>query len=99
VHLDVSEVEVLGVNVKEFELEGFVSLFGGGSISSLEVEHHIEFLGSVDISQEADEVFKERDDTRTLSSPEMVVNSGVVLNSDLLSQALKGFLVGGSLSS
>lgn len=90
---DVFDVTILHLNVKEFEPEGSVGIFGRGSFSSVEVEHHIEFLGSVDVPQEADEGFEERDFSGTIRSLEMVVNSGVVLDRDSLSQGLEGTLV------
>lgn len=42
-HLHVGEVEVgiVGLDVAEFEVEGFVGFFNGSAISSIEVEHHI----------------------------------------------------------
>lgn len=86
--LYVFEVKVSSVNVEELELEGCVSLKSRCSISSLEVEHDIEFLSSIDISQESDEVLEEGDTVLTLSSLEMVVDILVVLDSNLLSKAL-----------
>lgn len=57
---DILEGAVFGVDVREFELEGSVSIFDGGIVfSAVEVEHHIQLLGVGDVSEESDEVLEE----------------------------------------
>lgn len=57
---DILEGAIFGVDVREFELEGSVSIFDGGIVfSAVEVEHHIQLLGVGDVSEESDEVLEE----------------------------------------
>ena len=82
---DVGEVELLGLDVVELESEGFVGLFVRGSVSSLEVEHDIEVVGVLDVSQETDEAFKELDKVLGAGGSEHLVNFLMVVDRDLLS--------------
>jgi len=56
---NVLDVEFSGVNVVELELERLVGVFSFGAFSSVEVEHNVQLVGLLDVSEEAHEVFEE----------------------------------------
>ena len=83
---DVLEGAVVGVDVTELELEGFVSIFDGGIVfSAVEVEHHIQLVGVGDVSEESDEVLEELAAIGTETSLEVPVDNHVVLDLNCLS--------------
>jgi len=95
VEFDISEVELFGLNVVELESEGFVGLFVRGSVSSLEVEHDIEVVGVLDVSQETDEALKELNKVLGARFSEHLVDFLMVSDGDLFGKLEeRSFLVG-----
>lgn len=80
--LNVVDVEVSGVNVVELELERLVGVFSFGAFSSVEVEHDVQLVGFLDVSEEAHEVFEEVFNGGSKVGLEEGVDGLMVFNSD-----------------
>jgi len=89
VELNVFHLEFSGVNVVELELERLVGGFISGTFSSVEVEHNVQLIGALDVSEESDEVFEEVINVFSTVGLEIVVDFLMVADGDVSGKTLE----------